>query len=210
MRHTSEQAEAYLWQVQTTELITFLVAPPTYFLCWIVILFVLLLWALQIVRPRKRDASSIIITGSSFFGRWLLTETFISARDYFSSRQLASACAVPQPKFHYRQICDESWTYTSRSQDWRLVRRCTDVCSYRGRLPSSGCQSLAFELLSLSASFAQGAKLFFLLLYGSLKSTFLRFALNFNESLKVFEIHFKLHSQWWIGVSILSQQILFI
>jgi len=60
---------------------------------------------------------------------------------------------------------------------------------------SSAYQSLAFELLSLSVSFVLGAKLFFLLLFGSLKSTFLRFAVNLNESIKVFGIHFKLHSQ---------------
>jgi hypothetical protein len=181
--------------VRTTELITFLAALPTYLLALDSYLIFSAHLKLQIVRPRKRDASSITITGSSFFGRWLLTETLISARDYFSSRQFASACAVPQPKFHYRQICGESWTYTSRSQDWRLVRRCKDVCSFHGRLASSACQSLAFELLSLSASFALGVKLFFLLLFGSLKSTILRFAVNLNESLKVFGIHFKLHSQ---------------
>lgn len=190
MRHTSKQAEACLWQARTTELITFLVAPPTYLLALDSYLICFAPWGHQIVRPRKRDASSIIITGSSFFGRWLLTGTLISARDYFSSRQFASVCAVPQPKFRYRQICDESWTYTSRNQDWMLVRRCTDVCSFRRRLLSSVCQSLAFELLSLSESFAQGVKLFFLLLFGSLKSTFLLFAVNLNESLKVFGIHF--------------------
>ena len=153
---------------------TYLLALDSYLICFAP-------WGLQIVRPRKRDASSIIITGSSFFGRWLLTVTLISARDYFSSRQFASACAVPQPKFHYRQICDESWTYTSQSQDWRLVRRCTDVCSFRGRLGLGACQSLVFIIGSLLLFFGLGAKLFFLLFFSSLKSTFLRFQVKLNE-----------------------------
>jgi len=78
VRHTSEQAEACLWQARTTELITFLVALPPYLLALDSYLICFAPWGLQIVRPRKRDASSITITGSSFFGRWLLTETLIS------------------------------------------------------------------------------------------------------------------------------------